>query len=176
MKKYVIILSILIYFPCFSQENLAISDGEIYSIALTNVIGKDDTYNGQLNPKLIYISKELAPGNNKIKAKYITEDAKAFVSEFAKNNNLKVRWVKNSKSIQYSRGNGEIVGGGVLIDFSEIKYISETEAEIDASIYVASEAAGGTHYVLTKKSEHWALLSSKPTWISYLFKVSKLFT
>jgi len=176
MKKYVIILSIFIYFPCFSQENSPNSDGEIYSIVLTNVIGKDDTYNGQLKPKLIYISKEIAPGNNNTKAKYITEDAKAFVSEFAKNNNLKVRWVKNSKSIQYFRGNGEIVGGGVLVDFNEIKYISEMEAEIDASIYVASEAAGGTHYFLTKKSEHWKLLSSNPTWISYLFKVSKLFT
>ncbi len=34
------------------------SDSEFYVTAFSNVIGKDDTYGGKLNPKKVYLSKK----------------------------------------------------------------------------------------------------------------------
>ena len=140
-------------------------DSDIYVIAFINLIERDDTYGGGLNPKKVYISKNISsePFFNKTNGS-LTDDIIMELEKYCKNNSIEAVFYDDTKPLKYNEL-GEVIGGGVRVEFGELSKIL-LFSEIDASIHIANMAAGGTTYTLYRWFGGWRLLSSKMAWIS----------
>lgn len=140
-------------------------DAEIYLIAFSNVIDKDDTYGGGLNPQKIYVSKQIYPDiySNETSA-LLPKDAEAAIKTYCDDNGLELIFYDETTPLQLNEI-GEFVGGGVRVEFGELTK-SFIVSEIDVSIYIANMASGGTTYTLYRWFGGWKLWSSRMAWIS----------
>ena len=140
-------------------------DAEIYLIAFSNVIDKDDTYGGGLNPQKIYVSKQIYPDiySNETSA-LLPKDAEAAIKTYCDDNGLELIFYDETTPLQLNEI-GEVVGGGVRVEFGELTK-SFIVSEIDVSIYIANMASGGTTYTLYRWFGGWKLWSSRMAWIS----------
>lgn len=140
-------------------------DAEIYLIAFSNVIDKDDTYGGGLNPQKIYVSKQIYPDiySNETSA-LLPKDAEAAIKTYCDDNGLELIFYDETTPLQLNE-RGEVVGGGVRVEFGELTK-SFIVSEVDVSIYIANMASGGTTYTLYRWFGGWKLWSSRMAWIS----------
>ena len=140
-------------------------DAEIYLIAFSNVIDKDDTYGGGLNPQKIYVSKQIYPDiySNETSA-LLPKDAEAAIKTYCDDNGLELIFYDETTPLQLNEI-GEVVGGGVRVEFGELTK-SFIVSEVDVSIYIANMASGGTTYTLYRWFGGWKLWSSRMAWIS----------
>lgn len=140
-------------------------DSEIYVTAFSNLIEKDDTYSGGLNPNKVYISKNIYPEIFSSQTSgAIPEEAAEALKTYCNANSIELIFYDDKTPLQYNEL-GEVEGGGVRVTFGEF---SKTLifSEIDASIYIANMASGGTTYTLYRWFGGWRLWSSKMAWIS----------
>lgn len=140
-------------------------DSEIYVAAFSNLIGKDDTYGGELNPKIIYVSKDIYsdPFSGEIDGT-LPVDVINELSNYANEKGLDLRFFDSNSPLEYN-DLGEIKSGGVQVNFGKLnKYM--LFSEIEGSIYIASLASGGTSYKLYRWFGGWKLYSSQMAWIS----------
>lgn len=140
-------------------------DSEIYMKAFRHLIEKDDTYGGQLNPQVIYISKAVMsdPISNKSEG-VLPSDVVEVLKQYADRKSLDVRFYDTNNPLEYNEL-GEIKSGGVSVSFGQIqKYL--LFSEIEGSIYIASLSSGGTSYKFIRWFGGWKLYSSEMTWIS----------
>lgn len=140
-------------------------DAEIYLIAFSNVIDKDDTYGGGLNPQKIYVSKQIYPDiySNETSA-LLPKDAEAAIKTYCDDNGLELIFYDEMTPLLLNE-RGEVVGGGVRVEFGELTK-SFIVSEVDVSIYIANMASGGTTYTLYRWFGGWKLWSSRMAWIS----------
>lgn len=140
-------------------------DADIYLIAFSNVIDKDDTYGGGLNPQKIYVSKQIYPDiySNDTSA-LLPKDAEAAIKTYCDDNGLELIFYDETTPLQLNEI-GEVVGGGVRVEFGELTK-SFIVSEVDVNIYIANMASGGTTYTLYRWFGGWKLWSSRMAWIS----------
>lgn len=140
-------------------------DSEIYVVAFSNLIGKDDTYGDELNPTIIYVSKDTYsdPFSGEIDGT-LPLDVINELSNYAGEKGLDLRFFDSTSPLEYN-DLGEIKGGGVKVNFGKLnKYM--LFSKIEGSIYIARLASGGTSYKLYRWFGGWRLYSSQMTWIS----------
>ncbi len=140
-------------------------DADIYLIAFSNVIDKDDTYGGGLNPKKIYVSTQIYPDIYSNEAStLLPKDAETAIKTYCDDNGLELIFYDETTPLQLNEL-GEVVGGGVRVEFGEITK-SFIVSEVEVSIYIANMASGGTTYTLYRWFGGWKLWSSRMAWIS----------
>jgi hypothetical protein len=145
-------------------------DAQIYSAIFRKLVSVDDTYGGGLHPQRVYVSIELvdqfppfrvAPprtfGN-------LNERHMASIAETASDLGIALSWVESRRNLQFEE-NSEIVGGGVLIEFSEIEHFI-VFARASGSIHIANLAAGGARYDFLKVFVFWKHLFKSGKWVS----------
>jgi hypothetical protein len=140
-------------------------DSEIYVTAFSNLVEKDDTYSGSLNPSKVYISKNIYPEIFSSKTSgVIPEESVEALKTYSNANSIELIFYDDKNPLQYN-DLGEVEGGGVRVIFGES---SKTLlfSEIEASIYIANMASGGTTYTLHRWFGGWRLWSSEMAWIS----------
>ena len=146
------------------------STDEVYSEVFSNLISKDDTYGGQLGPKLVYVSKAIVNYPDAFYAEYkdlgirLDNGAIDAISQKAESLGVELRWIDSESDLKYNEL-GEVIGGGVVVVFGELNsfYIY---SEIEAVIKVASMASGGTRYEFYKFFYKWKLSNSGMSWVS----------
>ena len=140
-------------------------DSEIYVTAFSNLIEKDDTYSGSLNPKKVYVSTNIYPEIFSSQTSgIIPKEAVEALKTYCNANSIELIFYDKKTPLQYNNL-GELKGGGVRVTFggsSKTLLISR----IDASIYIANMASGGTTYTLYRWFGGWRLWSSEMAWIS----------
>jgi hypothetical protein len=60
----------------------------------------------------------------------------------------------------------ETGGSGLIFTVSKIKWVSETEVEVEGGYYEAGLSASGNTYYLKKEKEKWAVTKDVMHWIS----------
>lgn len=140
-------------------------DSEIYLVAFSNVIEKDDTYGGGLNPKKVYLSKHIYPEIFSSETSgSLPKEAEIAIKSYCSDNGIELIFYDKTTPLQFNEL-GEVVGGGVRVEFGELTK-TFILSEVDASIYIANMASGGTTYTLHRWFGGWKLWSSKMAWIS----------
>lgn len=138
---------------------------EIYEAALFSIVTRDDTYGGKLNPSLIYLSQYTVSGPRENgDSELIPNEIQQSISSYSAEVGINIVWVKDRESLSYNE-QGEIEGGGVLIAFSNLDRFLFW-ASLEANIYVANLAAGGTKYSFYTWFKGWRLYRHAQTWVS----------
>lgn len=138
-------------------------DSEVYVIAFSNVVGKDDTYGGRLNPKKVYLSKNYLVYSSQT-YENLTEKTVEALKNYCNANSIELILYDDGVTFQYN-DLGEVEGGGVIVSFGEI-HKTLVFSNMAASIYIAGEASGQTMYTLNRWFGGWKIFSSKQDWVS----------
>ncbi|MCG6350351.1 hypothetical protein [Vibrio fluvialis] len=146
------------------------STDEVYREVFSRLISEDDTYGGQLRPKLVYVSKSIVNYPDAFYAEYkdlgvqLDDGAINAISQEAKSRGVELRWIDKESDLKYNEL-GEVVGGGVVAVFGELNRF-HIYSEIEAVIKVASLASGGTRYEFYKLFYKWKLFNFGMSWVS----------
>lgn len=165
---FVFIVCIISIFSCVTTRTQN-EDAQIYAIVLNQLINEDDTFGGNLNPKVIYLREDLKDFSFSTKKKVIrvplSEIVKSAISAEIKSAKLNFKWLRENEDISFDNG-GDTENASVLIGFSNIRYLDSKTVEVEGSIYFGPEAAGGTLYTFKKMEGAWKLIKSEATWVS----------
>jgi len=159
-------LSVFTVVLIFSSCVLLVSDKEeIYEAAIFSIVTRDDTYGGKLSPSLIYLSQYTVSGPREGGgSELISNELQQSISSYCAEVGINIVWVKDRESLKYNEL-GEIEGGGVLVAFGKLDRFLFW-ASLEANIYVANLAAGGTKYSFYTWLKGWRLYRHAQTWIS----------
>lgn len=130
---------------------------EIYAQVVAQLITKDDTFGGKLEPQTLYIYQRQVG---------LSVALERSLRDSLQSANRSISFVSSRNDLKYENKSGEIVGGGVLISLDDIVRTDSDTVATNGMISIANEAAGETRYEFSKINGHWILKASNQLWIS----------
>ncbi|HKT32770.1 MAG TPA: hypothetical protein VJS89_09835 [Gammaproteobacteria bacterium] len=178
MTWLVPLLALLVTLPCHANQLSAQDQAAIYNLVVLRLIGPDDTYNGQLHPKKIYISEMLfvPPPAKQILHFYdllesgppppppdidvrgapvhIPSDVKRALTNKYSSEQRQVSWVKDENSAPISSDECGNEGSPLLIAFSTLQELPDGGVFVQGTLQ-CGPLWGATYYELAKNAHGW---------------------
>ncbi len=99
-------------------------------------------------------------------AKRPEDPSDAFMKRFADHNPRVARRSESSSSIDVGVQDKKTGESGLIFNVGEIRWISETEVEVDGGYYEAGLSSSGNTYFLKKRDGKWVVYRNVMHWIS----------